>query len=143
VGRGARPELLDAAARFPDHVCVEGYVPDLDQLLSSACALIAPVRFGSGIKIKVLEALARGLPVLTTSVGAEGIASGPDRGVLVDDDLDRLPELMHRLTDQEYNATLSRAARDHYASTYARDTVFRAYDSAFGVTTASAGTGPP
>lgn len=133
VGREARPELVSAAAPFGDRVSFDGYVPDLDALLSGACALVSPLRFGSGVKIKVLEALARGVPVLTTDVGAEGIAAGPDAGVLVESDLARYPQVMRELTDPARNAALSAAARRHHASTYARDAAYARYDRVFGL----------
>ena len=47
---------------------------------------IVPLRLGAGIKIKVLESLASGLPVITTSVGAEGIIAENNRDVLIEDD---------------------------------------------------------
>jgi len=132
VGRGATPQLLAAAARFPRHVVVEGFVPDLDRLLSSACALLAPLRVGSGIKIKVIEALSRGLPVLGTPCGTEGIAGGAHHGVIVEPDLDRHAEIMAALTNPVCNARLSSAARRHFAGTYAREAAFRRYDEVFG-----------
>jgi glycosyltransferase involved in cell wall biosynthesis len=133
VGRNAQPDLLAAARQYGQHhVTVEGYVPDLDQVLGQAHAMISPLRFGSGLKVKVLEALARGVPVLTTTVGAEGIASGPQHGVLVEDDLDRHAALMRRLLEPSYNRELSQAALATYAATYSRDAVYGCYDRIFG-----------
>ncbi len=53
-----------------------GRVPDLEPHYESASVFIAPLLSGSGIKIKILNALSRGLPVVTTSVGIEGFPSG-------------------------------------------------------------------
>jgi glycosyltransferase involved in cell wall biosynthesis len=50
-----------------------GHVADLRHLYDRGCLAIAPVRYGAGVKIKVLEALTYGVPVVTTSVGAEGM----------------------------------------------------------------------
>ena len=50
-----------------------GHVEDLDELLQSALALVAPLRFGSGMKGKFLSAMSNGLPVVTTKIGAEGL----------------------------------------------------------------------
>ncbi len=131
VGRGARPDLRQLAARFGDRVEIRGYVEDLDGLLGGACAMINPLLFGSGIKLKVVEALARGLPVVSTGVGAEGIAAGPEEGCLVEDDVARHPELMAGLTDPLRNARLSENARRLYRQRYARAAVFREYDELF------------
>ena len=55
-----------------------GFVPDLDPLMSGCRVFVAPIRFGSGVNGKIGEALSYGLPVVTTTVGAEGwrFASG-------------------------------------------------------------------
>jgi len=59
-------------AQYP-RVRVEGFVPDLQACLSRMQIALLPLRLGAGIKIKVLEAMAAGLAVVTTPVGVEGI----------------------------------------------------------------------
>jgi polysaccharide biosynthesis protein PslH len=54
-------------------VRVTGFVPDLEIYYSSADAVVAPLTAGSGTRIKLLEALAHGLPVVTSSAGAAGL----------------------------------------------------------------------
>lgn len=58
-----------------DGVEVLGYVDDatLESLYRSTRVVVAPLRFGAGVKLKVLEAMAHGVPVVTTSVGAQGL----------------------------------------------------------------------
>lgn len=131
VGRGADHDLRSAAARFGDRVTFEGFVPDLDALLTQACALVNPLLFGTGIKLKVLEALARGLPVLSTATGCEGIASGREQGCVIDDRLDTYPALMRELIDPALNDRLSRSAREHYDRTFAPAAVHARYDQIF------------
>lgn len=132
VGRGARPELVGEAAKFPEHVQLHGFVPDLEELLAKTYAVVVPLRFGSGIKIKVLEALAHGVPLITTPVGAEGIDQGRG-GMLVEPDILRFPTAMDRLADPGYNARLSATAIQHHASTYSREAAFEKYDQIFGL----------
>ncbi|MDT8823875.1 glycosyltransferase family 4 protein [Vibrio vulnificus] len=55
------------------NVKVHGFVNDLNTVLSQARVFIAPLRYGSGMKVKNITALYRGIPLVTTSVGAEGI----------------------------------------------------------------------
>lgn len=86
-------------------ISVPGFVEDLGPLLNEARVMVAPLRFGAGVKGKILTALAHGLPVVTTSVGAEGIGEGDEMLVADDaasfaDAVCRLyldPELWHRL----------------------------------------------
>jgi glycosyltransferase involved in cell wall biosynthesis len=96
-----------------------------------AAALINPLRFGSGIKLKVIEALGCSLPVVSTPVGAEGIASGPGSGVLVGRTPAEIADLLCTLTDPVRNAEVSAEARKHFYATYSRQAVFDAYDGAF------------
>jgi glycosyltransferase involved in cell wall biosynthesis len=131
IGRDASPRLLALTAELAGSVTVAGYVPDLDDALNGAAALINPLRFGSGIKLKVFEALRRSLPVISTTVGAEGIDSGPGTGILIADDAAATADLLCSLTSVERNAEVSDEAREHFASTYSRDAVFAVYDRAF------------
>lgn len=52
---------------------VLGFVEDLEPLYGEAAAVVVPLRYGAGVKFKVVEALIRGVPTVTTSVGNEGI----------------------------------------------------------------------
>lgn len=66
-----------------DGVAILGFVEDLRELYGSARAVIAPIRFGAGVKLKTVEALEYGVPTVATTVGAEGIDLGDHRGALV------------------------------------------------------------
>ena len=67
-------------------VTVTGYVSDVRPDISQAKVYVVPVRRGSGTKLKVLEALAMGIPVVSTTLGAEGIAVAPGQDIQIADD---------------------------------------------------------
>lgn len=72
LGNGADDDLRAAIARAPGlRFC--GFVNDLMSTLDEASVVIIPLTFGGGTKLKVIEAMAAGRPVLTTAVGVEGI----------------------------------------------------------------------
>ena len=56
-----------------ERILVTGFVEDVDRLFADAMCFVAPLKYGAGIKIKILEAMSAGLPVLTNEVGIEGI----------------------------------------------------------------------
>jgi hypothetical protein len=131
IGREARPGVLALADTLASSVSVEGYVADLSAALEGAAGLVNPLRFGSGVKLKVIDALGRHLPVVSTEVGAEGIASGPGTGVLIADEPTGFAELLCGLTDPVRNAELSDEAAGHFRRSYSRSAVFDRYDLAF------------
>ncbi len=70
AGTDPPPEVLALSA--PD-VIVTGFVPDLTPLLDGSLVSVAPLRYGAGVKGKIAEAMSAGLPVVTTTVGNEGM----------------------------------------------------------------------
>ncbi|MBB6097614.1 glycosyltransferase involved in cell wall biosynthesis [Deinobacterium chartae] len=127
VGPGRSVRLEELARQYPRHLLLEGYVDDLDALLGRCCALIAPLLFGSGVKLKTLEALGRGLPIVCTSYGAEGIALQPGVHAIVEDRLEAYPERLKQLMDCTVNEAMSRAARAFFEEHYSPDMVYQAY----------------
>jgi GT2 family glycosyltransferase len=63
-----------------------GFTPDLRTLYETARVVVVPMRFGAGVKVKSIEALQYGVPVVSTSVGAEGLGVHDSRAVIVTDD---------------------------------------------------------
>ncbi len=80
VGADPPPEL---AALASSRIEVRGWVEDLTLVLDGARALLAPLRYGAGLKGKITQALAEGLPVVTTPTGAEGLDATDGVEVLI------------------------------------------------------------
>ena len=83
-----------------EKVCVTGYVEDVAPYYSRACVVVVPLRSGSGIKGKIVQALACGKPVVTTSVGAEGIPAAERDGLFIRDDPQPFAECVRWLLEQ-------------------------------------------
>jgi len=120
--RAPDAEIVVAGARAGPSVCrydgrdgvaVVGAVPETRPYYQECRALVAPIRAGSGTRLKILEALACGMPVLTTTVGAEGIEGVPGRHFLIADSAAELIEGACRLlVDGELCARLGRGGRE-------------------------------
>jgi glycosyltransferase involved in cell wall biosynthesis len=74
-----------------------GYVKSVRELLNIASVGIAPLLQGSGTRLKILEYFSSSLPVVSTSVGAEGLAVESGREILIEDDLDAFAAHIVRL----------------------------------------------
>lgn len=100
VGPHPPPEVR-ALANPEAGIVVTGYVLDVEPIIRRSSVLVVPLRAGSGMRVKILTALAQGLPVVTTSLGYEGIAAVPGRDLLVADTPEAFAEAVLRvLTDE-------------------------------------------
>jgi O-antigen biosynthesis protein len=91
---------------------VTGWVEDLEPLLNKARLMVAPVRFGAGLKGKITQALAFGLPVVTTPVGAEGLQAREEPALLVAEDMYTLAiDTVRVYRDDELWRSLSRSGQ--------------------------------
>jgi sugar transferase (PEP-CTERM/EpsH1 system associated) len=80
---GARPAPEVAALSGLPGVTVTGTVADVRPFYANALAAIVPLRTGGGTRLKILEAMAAGVPVVSTELGAEGLAVNPGSDILI------------------------------------------------------------
>jgi glycosyltransferase involved in cell wall biosynthesis len=85
IGKNPPQDFLDRAAREKDTIRVTGYVESLVPYLEASALMVVPVRAGGGMRVRILEAFAYAMPVVTTTVGLEGINAIPGQDVLVAD----------------------------------------------------------
>lgn len=86
IGESPTSLLLNTAKHYNDNVKVLGFIDDVRSYLEECYIFIAPIRSGSGTKIKVLNALAFEKPVVTTTIGAEGIYLTSGENCMIADD---------------------------------------------------------
>lgn len=110
---GSRPPThIQQLAERDRSIEVTGYVADLQPLLRKAAVLVVPLHSGSGMRVKILEAFARGIPVVSTTVGVEGIDARPEEHLLVADTPEAFAASVIRiLREPETAARLASAAR--------------------------------
>ena len=101
VGSGAPEEIT----KFSGHYNIEitGFVPDVMPYLHESAAMIVPLKSGSGMRIKIIEAMAAELPIITTSVGCEGIPILHQQDCLIGNRVEELQQAIidfTRLEDQ-------------------------------------------
>lgn len=96
----------------PGNAEFTGYVPDIRRLIAGADICIAPIGSGSGTRLKILEYLAMGKPVIATSKGAEGIDYTDGRNIIIEDSIGNFPGVIQGLLeDKSKCASLGREAR--------------------------------
>lgn len=126
IGSNPTAEVWDLEA---EDVQVVGYVND-DKLRESyfdASTVIAPLRFGAGVKGKVVEAMACGVPVVTTEVGAQGLAGAQDYLFLGDSPAE-FAAAIRAAADPEAARTKATAALDYVRSHYSKHAMTRVFE---------------
>ncbi|HIE01625.1 MAG TPA: glycosyltransferase [Thiotrichaceae bacterium] len=107
------------------HVKIVGWVDQVEPEFAQRRVFVSPLRYGAGMKGKIGQALSLGLPVVTTSIGAEGMGLIDGETVLIADDPDSFAEAVCRLyTDSALWEKLSRQGQDYIEQHYGETAVY-------------------
>lgn len=87
IGKNPPADFIDMANRSQGQIEVTGYVDDLTPYMEAAALMVVPVRAGSGMRVRLLEAFARAMPAVTTTIGLEGIHATHGCEILVADEV--------------------------------------------------------
>lgn len=132
IGKNPPVDFLQLAAQHPEVIKVTGYVPDLTPYMEKAAVMVVPVRAGGGMRVRILEALARGMPVVTTTIGLEGIAARDGEEVLVADSAEGFAQAVVKLlVDQSLQARLAHQGRVLAESRYDWQVVLAGMDEIY------------
>jgi glycosyltransferase involved in cell wall biosynthesis len=118
VGRKPSHDLLEVARRNPA-ITVTGRVDDVRPFMAKAAVYVVPIRIGGGTRLKIFEAMAMERPVVSTTVGAEGLPVENGRNVLLADSArDFAGAVVGLLSDpgkaRGIAACAARQVREHY-----------------------------
>jgi glycosyltransferase involved in cell wall biosynthesis len=103
----------------PPGLTLTGYLDDVRPAITRSWASVVPLREGGGTRLKILESLALGTPVVTTRKGAEGLDLVPDRDALIADTSEQFANaVLALLTDPQLRERLSRNGRCIVAARY-------------------------
>lgn len=130
VGRYPRPELV--AAHNGDDITVTGKVDDVFVYYRSATVAIVPLRSGGGTRLKILEAMATGTAVVSTSVGCEGLDVDDGVNILVADTVEHFAAAIEKLlADDVFRKHLIRDARHLVEANYDWDIIAQRHDQVY------------
>jgi polysaccharide biosynthesis protein PslH len=126
IGGSPSPQLLALAG---PRIEFTGFVPDLRPHLAEAAAVIVPLRLGGGTRLKIVEAMAMGNAMVSTTLGAEGIDAVPGRDILIEDQPEAFANAVIRLlAEPDLAARIGSAARQLSEARYAWSAAARALE---------------
>jgi glycosyltransferase involved in cell wall biosynthesis len=117
---GARPpQEIVALGRDSIGINVTGYVADPTPYLQRSALMVVPLRAGGGMRVKILNAMAQGIPIVSTTLGCEGIEVVPGENILIaDTPVDFAAAVLRLLEDPAQAACLGAAGRRLIEQTY-------------------------
>ncbi len=115
---GAGPPPRHSLPDLPGNIELRGYVEDVREPLSRYAVFVCPILSGSGMRVKLLEAFAAGIPVVSTRLGAEGLtASDGEICTLADDPAEFAEKILELFANPEKARQLAKRAREHVVKT--------------------------
>lgn len=130
VGRAPALEVR-ALSRDPA-IAVTGAVPDVRPYVARAAVVVIPLRGGSGVRNKTLEAMAMGRAIVTTPMGVEGLEVTAGRELVVTDDPERFAQAVAKLLgDPDRRRAMGEAARARVLATYGWDASARRLEAVY------------
>lgn len=125
---GKSPSARVRAMANGQDVLVTGYIQDKTALFSLCTVFVVPIRIGGGTRIKILEAMAAGKPVVSTTVGCEGIDVATGEDILIADHTEHFAHAcVDLLLDERRRRALGRAGRELVVRKYRWDEIRRGY----------------
>jgi glycosyltransferase involved in cell wall biosynthesis len=127
VGRNPSARLREAAARAG--IEVTGTVDDVRPFIGEGSVYVVPLRAGGGTRLKIFEALAMARPVVSTTVGAEGLALESGRHFIAADEPETFADtVIALLRSPERRRSLGQAGRDLVEACYSWPTIAREFE---------------
>ncbi len=130
IGVNPPPRILEL--NNDKNIVVTGPVEDLKYYLEDSACFVCPIRAGAGLQNKILEAMSLGLPVITTSIGFEGIKAKEGKDLLVADKPEDFAEkIIEIIKDENLRNDLSQNAREFIVERYNWEDVVKKLEDVF------------
>lgn len=132
IGKNPPADFVQLAEQSGGAIEVTGYVDDLTPYMAAAALMVVPVRAGSGMRVRLLEAFARAMPTVTTTIGLEGIIAEADKEILLADDPQSFATAtVQLLNNPELQEKLARNGRNLAEARYDWRAVLKLMDNVY------------
>ncbi|MFZ1824199.1 MAG: glycosyltransferase family 4 protein [Chitinophagales bacterium] len=128
VGKNPDNRLVELAAKNPD-IIITGFVIDLEEYFTTCKVNVIPLRFGSGMKVKTINGLCRGIPIVTTTIGAEALKVTHGEDIFIDDThAGFIKYITLLLTDKNVWEKIANNSKQTASANYTWDSLYKILD---------------
>ena len=117
VGKNPSSEVKKLAEQH-DNIVVTGYVDSVDEYYNKCDCMVVPLFIGSGQRVKLIEAFSKGMPSVSTSVGAEGLNFIDGENILIANTEEMFSDEILKLKDENLRNKIAHNARSAYENNY-------------------------
>ncbi len=122
VGKNPSERLKNLASQYTN-IYITGYVDSVAEYYDLCDFMIVPLFFGSGQRVKIIEGFSRGMPIVSTKIGAEGLAYTQDENILIADSADEFICAIIKMKDDKIRKKISTNCRETYLLYYSPEVI--------------------
>ena len=122
VGKNPSQSVTDLAKEY-SNVHVLGYVDNLEDVYENSDVLVVPLLVGSGQRVKIIEAFARGYGVISTTIGAEGLVYKNNETIVIADTPEEFKRAIDKCHDHAFLAAIGSGGKHIFDSMYSTEII--------------------
>ena len=123
VGKNPSKEVKRLSSKYQSKVTVTGYVNSVDEYYDMCDCSVVPLFIGSGQRVKLIEAFSKGMPSISTSIGAEGLVYENNENILIADNAIEFVNAILEIRQPEIKEKISKNARSVFEKYYSLSAV--------------------
>lgn len=120
VGKDPDKNLIDLC-KDNKNIIITGFVEDINKYIELCDVMIVPLFIGSGMRVKILESMGKCLPVISTTIGAEGIEAIDGKHILIANNKEEFYEKLLYINDKEIYVDLQKNGKELFEKKYSVD----------------------
>ena len=118
VGKNPSLDIRKISEKYKNKITVTGYVDSIDEYYDECDCTIVPLFIGSGQRVKLIEAFSKGMPAISTTIGAEGLTYKDNENIIIADDEQKFANAIIAMNDFEFRTRIGENGRKVYENLY-------------------------
>ena len=123
VGKNPSAEIVKLSKKYQGKITITGYVDSVDEYYDRCDCTIVPLFIGSGQRVKLIEAFSKGIPAISTTIGAEGLEYKNNESIFIADDKKSFAATIESMKNIELRTIVGNNCRQIYEKMYSPEAI--------------------